>query len=119
MPEVAFVEFPPQKADLSSSTHLAPCSSTVLAAAMPPRPPPSTITQSLGKIVAIFFDSECDPVETIAIAKAEAAKDKDNLLYSKLYRRNGYRYSKFLTTKFNPEGRAPNLLAQKVRNKAN
>merc|ERR1719350_672287 len=53
MPEVAFVELPPQSADLSSRIVLPPHSTTWLAADMPPRPPPTTITCFAGKIVAM------------------------------------------------------------------
>ena len=46
MPLVAFVELPPQKADLSSSTTLPPACSTVCAALWPASPPPTTMIQS-------------------------------------------------------------------------
>lgn len=39
------VELPPQKADLSSRTTFAPCSSRVCAAECPARPPPTTIAR--------------------------------------------------------------------------
>merc|ERR1740138_857589 len=57
MPLVALVELPPQKDDLSSRTTLPPFSSTVLAADMPPRPPPTTMAWSEGKLQAIILES--------------------------------------------------------------
>merc|ERR1719261_245095 len=54
IPLVALVEFPPQKADLSSRTTLAPFSSRVLAADTPERPPPRTMPWSHGKTQAIL-----------------------------------------------------------------
>merc|ERR1719387_1735550 len=53
MPLVALVEFPPQKADLSRSTHLPPHSITVLQAETPASPPPTTMAWHDGKTVAI------------------------------------------------------------------
>merc|ERR1719502_2476411 len=44
MPEVAFVELPPQKDDLSRSTVRPPHSTAWFAADIPARPPPTTIT---------------------------------------------------------------------------
>mmetsp|Transcript_40497 Transcript_40497/g.95215 ORF Transcript_40497/g.95215 Transcript_40497/m.95215 type:complete len:83 (-) Transcript_40497:66-314(-) len=55
MPLVAFVELPPQKDDLSRSTTRPPNSSTVLAADMPARPPPTTMAWSHGNTVAMAF----------------------------------------------------------------
>merc|ERR1719453_1390648 len=54
MPLVAFVELPPQKEDLSSSTTLPPHSMTEFAADMPPRPPPTTMALFDGKTHAIL-----------------------------------------------------------------
>merc|ERR1719240_1645583 len=53
IPLVAFVEFPPQKDDLSRSTIFPPHSITVLAADIPARPPPTTMHIFDGKLVAI------------------------------------------------------------------
>merc|ERR1719281_1730682 len=55
IPLVAFVEFPPQKEDLSRRTHLPPHSITVLHADMPPRPPPTTMACPLGKTHAMLL----------------------------------------------------------------
>lgn len=44
IPEVALVEFPPQKGFLSIRTTLPPRSSTVCTADSPDNPPPITIT---------------------------------------------------------------------------
>jgi len=44
IPEVALVEFPPQKAFLSIKQVLPPFSRTVCAADSPARPPPTIIT---------------------------------------------------------------------------
>merc|ERR1719299_313863 len=52
IPLVAFVEFPPQKGDLSSRRHLPPCSRMVCAAEKPARPPPTTIACCAGKTQA-------------------------------------------------------------------
>merc|ERR1719408_624089 len=53
MPLVAFVELPPQNDDLSIKTVLPPFSTTVLQAETPARPPPTTITWSVGKLHAM------------------------------------------------------------------
>jgi hypothetical protein len=44
IPEVAFVELPPQNGDLSNKSTLPPFSKTVCAAETPASPPPITIT---------------------------------------------------------------------------
>ena len=53
IPDVAFVEFPPQKGDLSRTTMRPPCSMTVWAAEKPARPPPTTMHWCAGKVDAI------------------------------------------------------------------
>lgn len=51
IPDVAFVEFPPQNGLHSNKRTLPPCSSTVWAAESPANPPPITITY----VAIIFF----------------------------------------------------------------
>mmetsp|Transcript_4517 Transcript_4517/g.11345 ORF Transcript_4517/g.11345 Transcript_4517/m.11345 type:complete len:207 (+) Transcript_4517:1130-1750(+) len=58
IPEVAFVELPPQNEDLSMRTTLPPFSRTVFAADMPARPPPTTMAWSVGEAVAMVLRSQ-------------------------------------------------------------
>merc|ERR1719379_2468642 len=53
IPLVAFVEFPPQNADLSRRTTLAPHSRRVFPAETPASPPPTTMPCAQGKVQAI------------------------------------------------------------------
>jgi len=57
MPLVAFVELPPQKDDLSIKTVLPPFSTTVLQAETPAKPPPTTMTRSVGKLHAMASET--------------------------------------------------------------
>lgn len=59
----ALVEFPPQKELLSKSSVRPPCSTTVLAADMPARPPPTTMTWGWRKMTGWPWGDDRNPWE--------------------------------------------------------
>mmetsp|Transcript_76498 Transcript_76498/g.145578 ORF Transcript_76498/g.145578 Transcript_76498/m.145578 type:complete len:80 (-) Transcript_76498:22-261(-) len=63
IPLVAFVEFPPQKEDLSTNTTFAPFSRSVFAADMPARPPPTTMPCWQGKTHAMLIKQRAQKIK--------------------------------------------------------